>query len=120
VTPAQTVERYLACVAGHDWAGLAECLTEDVVRVGPFGDTYTPRGRYVAFLENLMPTLEEYSMRVDRVLTAEGGTTVTVELTETMRFGGRMVETPEALVFDLSDDGRIRHIGIFIRTLPEG
>jgi hypothetical protein len=37
-----------------------------------------------------------------------------------MRFGGRMVETPEALVFDLSNDGRIRHIGIFIRTLPEG
>jgi hypothetical protein len=115
-----TVERYLACVAGHDWAGLAECLTEDVVRVGPFGDTYTPRGPYVAFLEQLMPTLEDYSMRVDRLLVADGGATVTVELTETMRFGDRMVETPEALVFDLADDGRIAHIGIFIRRLPEG
>lgn len=118
--PAATVERYLACVAGHDWTGLTECLHPDVVRVGPFGDTYTPRGPYVAFLEQLMPTLEEYSMRVDRVLTAHDATTVTVELTETMRFGDRVVQTPEALIFDLSDDGRIRHIGIFIRTLPEG
>lgn len=119
MTGAPTVERYLACVAGHDWAGLAECLTEDVVRVGPFGDTYTPRGPYVAFLEHLMPTLEDYSMRVDRVLPAAGGATVTVELTETMRFGDDVVETPEALVFDLADDGRIRHIGIFIRRLPD-
>ena len=119
-TPAQMVERYLACVAGHDWAGLTECLHEDVVRVGPFGDTYTPRGPYVAFLEQLMPTLEEYSMRVDRVLTAEAGSTVTVELTETMRFGDRMIETPEALVFDFAADGRIGHIGIFIRRLPDG
>ena len=45
---------------------------------------------------------------------------MTVELTETMRFGDRMIETPEALVFDLSDDGRIAHIGIFIRRLPDG
>ena len=68
-----TVERYLACVAGHDWAGLTDCLHPDVVRVGPFGDTYTPRGPYVEFLSQLIPTLEEYTMRVDRVLPAEGG-----------------------------------------------
>jgi hypothetical protein len=113
------VEDYLRCVATHDWDGLVACLTEDVVRVGPFGDTYTPRDNYVAFLTGLMPTLEDYEMRVDRVVEAEveAGRVVTVELTETMTWDGARIETPEALVFDLAADGRIAHIGIYIRRL---
>jgi hypothetical protein len=109
------VEEYLRCVATHDWEGLADHLTEDVVRVGPFGDTYTPRDAYVAFLTGLMPTLEDYEMRVDRVIDAGG--VVTVELTETMTWDGQRIETPEALVFDLAADGLIAHIGIYIRRL---
>ncbi len=116
----ETVERYLRHVAGHDWDGLTACLTEDVVRVGPFGDTYTPRGPYVAMLSQLMPTLEEYEMRVDRVVANGDGEVVTVELTETMRVGERMMATPEALVFDMSADGRIAHISIYIKRLPDG
>ena len=37
------VERYLERMVAHDFDAMAECLAEDVVRVGPFGDTYTPR-----------------------------------------------------------------------------
>lgn len=112
-----TVARYLRCVAAHDWEGLAECLTDDVVRVGPFGDTYTPKGPYIEFLAGLMPTLQQYAMAVDRVVAA--GSVVTVELTETMAIGGEVVATPEALVFDLAADGRIARIGIYIRP-PAG
>ena len=36
------VERYLERLVAHDWEAMAACLAEDVVRVGPFGDTYTP------------------------------------------------------------------------------
>jgi ketosteroid isomerase-like protein len=111
----QVVERYLEAVAGHDWEALAGCLAEDVVRVGPFGDTYTPKGPYLEFLVGLMPTLAGYSMKVERVLYA--GSVALAELSETVEVDGRVVETPEALVFDLDGSGRIARIGIYIRRL---
>ena len=42
-----------------------------------------------------------------------------VELTEVVEIGGSPLETPEALVFDLDDDGRIAHIAIYIQRLGE-
>lgn len=114
---AGAVEEYLRCIAAHDWDGLAATLTDDVVRVGPFGDTYTPKEPYLAFLSALMPTLEDYELRVDRLV--EAGAVVTAELTETMTWDGKRIETPEVLVFDLAGDGRITHIGIYIRRLPD-
>jgi hypothetical protein len=101
----------------HDWEAMAECLAEDVVRVGPFGDTYTPRDPYVAFLSALMPALPGYSMRIDRVQSI--GATVLVELTEIVEIEGAPLETPEALVFDLDGEGRIAHIAIYIQRLGE-
>ena len=107
------MERYLDAVVSNDWEALAGCLAEDVVRVGPFLDTYTPRGPYVEFLAGLMPALPGYSMRVDRVLYA--GNVAVAQLSETVELDGVPVETPEALVFDLDDSGRIARIEIFIQ-----
>jgi ketosteroid isomerase-like protein len=107
------VERYLDRIVAHDWAALSDCVAADVVRVGPFGDTYSGKGDYLAFLSGLMPTLEGYSMRVDRIV-AEARFAV-AELTETVEFDGTPIETPEALVFDLDGDGRICHIAIYIQ-----
>lgn len=109
------VERYLEAVVTHDWEELASCLTEDVVRVGPFGDTYTPRQPYVAFLADLMPSLAGYSMQVDRVVYA--GDVAVAQLSETVEFDGTPVVTPESLVFDLTPDGRIARIAIYIQRL---
>jgi limonene-1,2-epoxide hydrolase len=115
--PSSVVVRYLDSMVAHDWQSMAACLSEDVVRVGPFGDTYTPRDKYVAFLAELMPSLPGYSMRIDRV---QGiGPTVLVELTEIVEIGGLPLETPEALVFDFDDDDRIAHIAIYIQRLGE-
>ncbi len=114
---AGVVETYLRAVAEHDWAALARCLADDVVRVGPFGDTYTPKAPYVAFLEELMPSLEGYSMKVDRIVDA--GSVVVAELTETLEMGGKVHVTPEALVFDLDEDGLIVKVDIFIKRLPD-
>ena len=111
------VERYLDRLVAHDWEAMAACLAEDVVRVGPFGDTYTPRDPYVAFLTALMPALPGYSMRVDRVVSNHR--TVLVELTEFVDVGGSPLETPEALVFDLDEEGRIAHIAIYIQRLGD-
>jgi len=111
------VEHYLDRLVAHDWEAMAACLAEDVVRVGPFGDTYTPRDPYVAYLAELMPALPGYSMRIVRVVGA--GRTVVVELVEIVEIGGTSIETPEALVFDLDDEGRIAHIAIYIQRLGE-
>jgi hypothetical protein len=111
------VVRYLERMVAHDWEAMAACLAEDVVRVGPFGDTYTPRDPYVAYISGLMPALPGYSMRIDRV---QGmGRTVLVELTEIVEIDGSPLETPEALVFDLDDEGLIAHIAIYIQRLGE-
>jgi hypothetical protein len=111
------VERYLATMVAHDFDAMAGCLATDVVRVGPFGDTYTPRGPYVEMLAQLMPSLPGYSMRIDRVVELEKGRLVLVELTETVEMNGAPLATPEALVFELNPEGLIAHISIYIQTL---
>jgi ketosteroid isomerase-like protein len=114
---ANIVETYLEKMVAHDFDAMAACLAENVVRVGPFGDTYTPRGPYVAMLSELMPSLPGYSMRIDRVVEIEKHQVVLVELTEFVEVNGEPLETPEALVFDLDKDGLIAHISIYIQTL---
>lgn len=112
------VKRYLEAVRAHDWDGLADCLSEDVVRTGPFGDTYTPRRPYVAFLAELMPTLAGYAMDVERVVASGDGAVVVAQLSETVAFDGTPIVTPETLVFDIGPDDRIARIAIYIQRLP--
>ncbi|MGH9019238.1 MAG: nuclear transport factor 2 family protein [Acidimicrobiales bacterium] len=115
---AAVAERYLETMVAHDFAAMAQCLAEDVVRVGPYGDTYTPREPYVAMLSRLMPSLPGYSMTVGRVVEIPDAGVVVVELTEVVEVDGRPLVTPEALVFDMNDDERIARITIYIQTLP--
>lgn len=114
--PAAVVHRYLDRLVAHDWEALGACLAPDVVRTGPFGDTYRSRARYLGFLAGLLPTLADYEMRVGRTVVERS--TVVVELTEAMTFDGRAVATDEVLVFDVDGDGLIERIGIYIRTGP--
>ena len=112
----EVVRRYLDMIVARDWDAVATCLADDVVRVGPFGDTYTPKAPYLAFLSELMPTLEGYSMDVTRV--AATGSVVVAELSETVTLDGTEVVTPEALVFDMDDATKIAHIAIYIQRRP--
>ena len=111
------VERYLECVVGHDWQGLADCVAADVVRVGPFGDEYRGREAYVAFLADLMPRLPGYSMDVARVRYGDGW--AVAELTETVTLDDLPVVTPEALLFELDTDSRIARIDIYVQRRAE-
>jgi hypothetical protein len=110
-------ETYLERMVAHDFEAMAACLAEDVVRVGPFGDVYTPRDVYVAMLSTLMPSLPGYAMAVERVIAADD--LIVVELTETVEVDGKPLLTPEALVFELDGDGLIAHISIYIQSLPK-
>jgi ketosteroid isomerase-like protein len=114
---ASIVERYLEKMVAHDFDAMAACLAEDVVRIGPYGDTYTPRAPYVAMLSELMPSLPGYSMEISRVMV--GDDLVLVELTEVVEINGESLVTPEALVFELNEDGLIAHIAIYIQQLAK-
>ena len=116
---AVAVHRYLAAIQAHDWEAFAATLADDgFSRTGPYGDTYATKDEYVAFISQLMPTLPGYEMRVDRVTPAHDGRSATVELSETVEVDGAPLLTPEAVVFDLDPDGRIRRVQIFVQTLP--
>src|SRR5947208_7303511 len=76
------VERFLDRMVAHDWDAMADCLSDDVERVGPFCDTYRGKAAYVAFISDLLPQLAGYAMKVDRVVYA--GAVAVAELTETV------------------------------------
>ena len=112
------VERFLSCMTRHDWDGLGACVTDDVVRVGPYGDTYRGRDDYVAFVSGLLPTLAGYEMKVHRVVYSADGRVGTAELSEAVEVDGRVVITPESLVFDVDDSGQIVHLAVYIQRQP--
>lgn len=114
--PESTVREYLDRLVSHDWAAVSECLHPDVVRIGPFADTYSPRDQYVKFLSSLLPTLVNYELAIERLVA--NGSAVTVQLSETMEIGGSEDVTREVLVFDTDSDGLITRIDIFIQRPP--
>jgi ketosteroid isomerase-like protein len=109
------IERYLQALVEGDWATFAGCLADDgFTRVGPFGDTYSSKPEYVAFLSELMPTLAGYELHVSRVTYADG--VAFAELSETVEVDGTRLRTPECLTFELAGDGRIQRVEVFTQT----
>ncbi len=61
------VERYLACMAAHDWDGLAATIADEgLVRDGPFCDVVEGKQAYVDFLRGIITSLRGYELRVSR------------------------------------------------------
>ncbi len=112
--PTAIVERYLTCLVEHDWDGLSDLCSPDVIRVGPFSDAYTNRRSYIEYISALMPTLLSYELRPQRIVT--DGNVAVVQLAEMMEIGGSGVETKEVLVIDVGDDGLIRRIEIYLQV----
>ena len=115
------VERFLGAMAAHDWVTMGDCVTDDIHRVGPFGDAYDGKETYVRFISELLPSLPGYLMEVERV-TYTGDGLAFAELAETVEMDGQPLRTPEVLVFGLTGDEppatRIRTIDIYIQTRP--
>ena len=107
--------RYLEAISTHRWDEAQGCLAEDVVRVGPYGDTYSGREHYLGWLRKLMVGLKGYRMDIGRIVSSSDGRTLTAELAETVEMDGRQVVTPECLVFDLDQAGLISTIRIYIQ-----
>lgn len=112
---ADIVERYLDAIVSHDWDVVAECVADDIVRVGPYGDRYDGRDDYLAFIADTMPKLKGYAMKVHRVTYANNGLAF-VELSETVELEGKPMVTPEVLVFGFNAHRRIVRVDVFIQT----
>jgi ketosteroid isomerase-like protein len=114
----EVVLRYLDALARQDWPAVTSCLVDDVERIGPYGDTFRGRERYVAFLAATLAALDDYEMTVARVTGTP--TTVTAELTETVTDGDARLSTAEAIVFDVvtraGGEPRIAKIAVYLRS----
>lgn len=113
IDPTAPVHRYLAALADRDWEALASTLHRDVVRVGPWHDTYRGVDTYVAFLADVIAGLVGYHLEIKRVTSTPYG--AVVELSETATLDGVPTCTDEALVFEVSDE-RICKISVYIQT----
>ncbi len=110
------VERYLESLTAHDWTAFATCLADDFTRVGPYGDTYASKSEYVAFIADLLPRLPGYAMEITRVTYGNG--VAFAELAETVTVEGKPLRTPECISFELTEDGTISRVEVFIQTTP--
>lgn len=109
------VEHYLACMAAHDWEGLGATIADEgLTRDGPFCDRVEGKQRYVDFLRGLIPSLEGYRLKVQRVSHVSDRVTF-VELSETFGVDGVLTEYPECILFERNGDGLISHVSVFIK-----
>ena len=112
---AGVVERYLTCLAAHDWDGLAATIADTgLVREGPFCDVVEGKERYVAYLRKVCTTLKGHRLEVKRVSHVDGRVSF-VELTESFEIDGTPGEWPECLLFEQNDDGLISHVSVFLK-----
>jgi SnoaL-like domain len=110
-----SVERYLACMAAHDWDGLAATIADDgLVRDGPFCDVVEGKAAYVGFLRGIITSLESYELRVERVSHLSDRLSF-VELSETFDVDGTLTTYPECIRFDRDGDGLICGVSVFIK-----
>jgi hypothetical protein len=113
------LERYFDAIRTQNWDELASCLSPTVERTGPYLDVFHGRDDYVAYLSRVIPSLENYSLNVDRVRELEGGA-LCVELNEVLDLEGVSSVFPEVLLFGFDDDGTIDSVDIYIKQPPRG
>ena len=114
---AGVVERYLACLAVHDWDGLAATIADDdLIREGPYCDVVEGKQRYLKFLRGVFASPEGYRLDVHRISHASDRVCY-VELSETFEADGVPTEYPECLVFEQNPDGLINRVSVFIKQV---
>ena len=111
----RVVERYLDAIAAQDWEVVRALVSDQVVRLGPYGDTFRGRAAYVSYLAQLMPTLEGYAMDLTRVTYLDDGRRAFAELTEHVTMNGKPTVTAEVLIIDLDEARQVSRIEIYIR-----
>ncbi|MGO9382810.1 MAG: nuclear transport factor 2 family protein [Mycobacterium sp.] len=110
-----TVERYLECLAAHDWDGLAATIADEgLTREGPFCDVVEGKRHYVAYLRKVLTDLMGHRVEVQRVSHVNSRVSY-VELTETFEIDGVPATWPECILFEQGNDGLISHVSVFFK-----
>ncbi|WP_231983669.1 nuclear transport factor 2 family protein [Mycobacterium sp. E2733] len=109
------VERYLACLAAHDWDGLAATIADEgLTREGPFCDVVEGKQHYVAYLRKVLTNLAGHRLDVQRVSHVDDRLSY-VELTEAFEIDGDTKRWPECILFERTDDGLISRVSVFFK-----
>jgi hypothetical protein len=112
---AGVVERYLECLAAHDWDGLAATIADDgLTREGPFCDVVEGKAHYVAYLRKVCTSIKGHRLEVQRVSHMDSHVSY-AELTEAFEIDGVTATWPECILFEQGDDGLIRHVSVFFK-----
>lgn len=115
MTGSGVVERYLECLGGQDWHGLAATIADQgLVRDGPFCDVVEGKEPYIAFLRNVFSHLKGYRLQVRRISPVSEHLSY-VELTETFEIAGVPTEYPECILFEQNNHGLISYVSVFIK-----
>jgi hypothetical protein len=114
-TEGQVVERYLECLAAHDWDGLADTIAEEgLTREGPFCDVVEGKAHYVAYLRKVCTNLQGHRLDVQRVSRVDSRVSF-AELSETFEIDDVASTWPECIRFEQNDDGLISHVSVFFK-----
>ncbi|OBG23834.1 nuclear transport factor 2 family protein [Mycobacterium sp. 852002-51057_SCH5723018] len=114
------VERYLECLAAHDWDGLATTIADEgLTREGPFCDVVEGKQHYVAYLRKVLTNLEGHRLQVQRVSHVNARLSY-VELTEAFEIDGAPAAWPECILFEQADDGLISRVSVFFKQPQAG
>lgn len=117
--PDGVVERYLRCLAAHDWEGLAATIADEgLVREGPFCDVVEGKQPYLDFLRRAVAPLVDHELAVQRI-SHTSGRACYVELLESFRLDDTPTSYPECLVFEQNDAGLICRVSVFMKQ-PAG
>ena len=112
---AGVVERYLTCLAAHDWDGLATTIADEgLTREGPFCDVVEGKEHYVSYLRKVLTNLKGHRLEVQRVSHVNARLSY-VELTEAFEIDGAPAEWPECILFEQSDDSLISRVSVFFK-----
>jgi hypothetical protein len=114
-TSTGVIERYLKCLANHDWDGLATTIADEgLVREGPFCDVVEGKAHYIAYLRKVLTQLKGHRLEVQRVSHVDTGLSY-VELSEAFDIDGATTEWPECILFEQGDDGLISRVSVFFK-----
>jgi hypothetical protein len=112
---AGVVERYLECLAAHDWDGLATTIADEgLTREGPFCDVVEGKQHYVAYLRKVLTNLKGHQLSVKRVSHVTDRLSY-VELSESFEIDGAPATWPECILFEQGDDGLISYVSVFFK-----
>ena len=108
-----TVARFFDRMGAFDWDAMAECVAEDITRVGPFRDVKVGRQDYRDFLAATIEALDGYRLDVQRIWS--DGEHAVAQVSETLNVEGRPRRTDEAIVLEVGADGLIQRVEVYLQ-----